>query len=787
MEMIPETLKDQFWLYYFARTKYFLLLYDKTGKPVYAAHRFNHPYKDTLEFLMSGPVQDFFELPLTRDLNSLFIQRAEKETVSFAVGTETPLIEDYHRMHFQFYKSRNIIEPRGLAPFICITVPLLSLELVKINADCFAGIISLTPAYTDIRRLEFSGAAVFFDDQLGILGLNSLFARMTGETDPRSLIGRSVNEFLTFSHSPLEHPELDETLRLGSDLDWEASSGEWPFENHPEEGRDRFEDGSLVLSGPKEGETRYLLLKRIFPLDHRHVRLTLNYRSNTMPGIMLRCMERGTHFSPDIVGYNFSPGLTSETVFKKAGERMRLFRETRSLPGPDRTLEIEKKWELFTLSINGNRLVEWMETAPFLIPSQDRCYLYIRSGTALRLNRIRLASADWGKESAPSARKPLRAWPAQGRGPKGAVYHASVHSGVLGIRNYTVLTFEDLSDLHNRIRSLTEERDRLAALVDPEQTLIGESAGLRNLREQIGRVAKTDLTVLFEGETGTGKGMAAQLLHRLSPRHDAPFIKIDCSSIPSELVESELFGHEKGAFTGAVNRRSGKFEQAEGGTVFLDEVENLPAAAQAKLLAVLEDRAVTSLGGTRQVRLNVRVIAASNRLLRDMIAEGRFRPDLFHRLNQVRLELPSLRERREDIPLLAAHFIDEANRIYHKTVRGLSDEAVRTVYNAPWPGNVRELRNTMFRGHLFCKGDLIGADDLDSGPREPGRPQTKVGRKRRWGGNGKGCTLTEAEIRAAMRESKGVASSAAQKLGVSRITLYKLIKRLGASADQFRT
>ena len=239
-----------------------------------------------------------------------------------------------------------------------------------------------------------------------------------------------------------------------------------------------------------------------------------------------------------------------------------------------------------------------------------------------------------------------------------------------------------------------------------------ESWAMRQVMEQTVRVAETAMTVLVLGETGTGKGILAQTIHETSTRRERPFIQVNCGALPAGLVESELFGHEKGAFTGADSRQLGRFELADGGTLFLDEIGDLPLESQRVLLHILEKNALTRVGGQQPVSVDVRVIAATNRDLRQAIEEGTFREDLFYRLSVFTLELPPLRQRQEDIPALAAHFAERYAQHLRRPVPTIDEGVVSHLLVYAWPGNVRELEHLIQRAVLLCKGDIIRVEDL---------------------------------------------------------------------------
>lgn len=253
-------------------------------------------------------------------------------------------------------------------------------------------------------------------------------------------------------------------------------------------------------------------------------------------------------------------------------------------------------------------------------------------------------------------------------------------------------------------------------VADLRGVIVGDSPAVRRMLEQIAQVAPTDSTVLIQGETGTGKELVARAVHEASARRDRPLVCINCAALPRELVESELFGHEKGAFTGAVQQRRGRFEMADGGTIFLDEIGELPLEAQAKLLRVLQEREFDRVGGSRTLRTNVRVIAATNRALAAQVSAGKFRADLFYRLNVFPIIVPPLRDRREDIPALIRHFTTRAARKLGRTLDGISPALVEEACAYDWPGNIRELENLIERAMIVSPGPMLDASGLLAGP-----------------------------------------------------------------------
>jgi len=261
-------------------------------------------------------------------------------------------------------------------------------------------------------------------------------------------------------------------------------------------------------------------------------------------------------------------------------------------------------------------------------------------------------------------------------------------------------------------RGLAEENARLRLEVESRYEIVGRSHAIRGLLERIEMVGPTEARVLITGENGTGKELVARAIHRISPRANAPFIEVNCAAIPAELIESELFGHVKGSFTGAFADRAGKFELAHGGTLFLDEIGDMSPAAQAKVLRVLQEGLVTRVGGEKPIRVDVRVIAATNKDLEREIEAGRFREDLYFRLNVVPIVVPPLRERREDIPMLVQHFVDRAIEEQRLPRRTFTPGAIEILERMDWPGNVRELRNTVERLLILARSQEISAADV---------------------------------------------------------------------------
>jgi DNA-binding NtrC family response regulator len=340
---------------------------------------------------------------------------------------------------------------------------------------------------------------------------------------------------------------------------------------------------------------------------------------------------------------------------------------------------------------------------------------------------------------------------------------------------------------------LARENRMLLERVEREygfENLIGSGPAMQRVFAAIQKVAETDLTVLVRGESGTGKELVAQALHQRSPRRDRPFVAVNCAAISAELVESELFGHEKGAFTGADARRLGRFEIANGGTIFLDEIGDMAPETQAKVLRVLQERTLVRVGGTKPIEVDVRVVAATHRNLEQEVARGSFREDLYYRLRVVELVLPPLRERAEDVPALALRFLAQVSERLGRAAPRLGDGALAALVRHGWPGNVRELRNAIEQAAVLASGPVIGEDDLrlDGAPANaaPAEPVT----------GSTGLPFAEAKRRAverferaflldALRACGGNISRAAEQVGMVRQSLQQKIRELGLRSEDW--
>jgi len=361
--------------------------------------------------------------------------------------------------------------------------------------------------------------------------------------------------------------------------------------------------------------------------------------------------------------------------------------------------------------------------------------------------------------------------------------YGTVESAVTAMSNGAYFYFIKPPDYHKLKSTLAQAIDEyslkkklrgdqhVVSTDGPSCGILGHASAMRNIVKTINSVKDSESSVLIQGETGTGKEVVARNLHYRSARHDKPFITVNCAAIPRELIEAELFGYEKGAFTGAVTARIGKFEEAANGTVFLDEIGELESSVQSKLLRVLQEREIERLGSNKKTKVNFRLISSTNRDLVKEVAAGNFREDLFYRINVVQIDVPPLRDRQEDIPLLVSEFVNEFC-LREKRVLTLSADVIDTFMNYPWPGNIRQLRNVIERAIVLSKGRTISKNDL---------PIDLLSHRRTTAAVTAIKPLKQLELQAvnyALQECSGNKSEAAKKLGISRKTFYKRLKEV---------
>jgi two-component system response regulator AtoC len=368
--------------------------------------------------------------------------------------------------------------------------------------------------------------------------------------------------------------------------------------------------------------------------------------------------------------------------------------------------------------------------------------------------------------------------------------NAAIRAMELGAFDYITKPFEldKISHSVKRVldyQDLTQEvevlRDEISSLVQTER-IVGNSPAMQEVYKTVGKVAKADATVLITGESGTGKELVAEALHFNSNRRSGPLVKVSCAALPESLLEAELFGHEKGSFTGAMTQRRGRFEMADKGTIFLDEIAEMTMPTQTKLLRVLQERKIERIGSNLPIKVDIRIVCATNKDLQKQVEQGKFRDDLYYRLNVINIHMPPLRDRKEDIPSLVEHFL--AKHRYSATAQpaAISEEAIRRLMEYNWPGNVRELENVIERAVVLSRGQIITSRELPFGEHDAGEGEEGEGGEEKGDSSFFKKSVAQFEkdlIMKALRDANGNRSKAAEMLGIYRRLLYAKIKEYG--------
>ena len=632
---------------------------------------------------------------------------------------------------------------------------------------------------------SYRRAPILVLDEAGsVKGINRTFMQCFGaaHSSPTEFLERPAGDFV--SPSPLFLQTRNEqeflTAREGR---WKVAGALEPKGAGPgqvsqflDTGALRQEGGDWIFSAPEGGVRPLRIMK---PADETkfdcRIEADLDLRRGELPCFILNGARQLRDFVPDIDGYLVGPEVTGRFLqVKKEGEVVHQVPADIPTPLGRYRVEMVRCGPLFAYFVNGKLLIGYRDPSPNQHP-QSIQYLYLRNGAGVAMDSIRMFTR-LKKDPEDFAFREVRLI-------NGTENTYRFHSFIdryrflrRGDNIYYAYVLEDITLLKKNISLLSRERDRYRTLAMGEEAsgplVLGESAAMLKVRRDALRMAQTQTTVLIEGETGTGKEVLAHFIHANSLLKSGPFIKVDCASIPATLLESELFGVEKGAFTGATESRSGKLEAAAGGTLFLDEIENLDHATQAKLLGFLQDFTLTRLGSNKKISVETRVVAASNQPLGRLVAHKRFRSDLYYRLNAMKLVLPPLRDRFEDIPLLAVHFLKVYGEKFGRSIGAFSREALQKLAGYSWPGNIREMENAVQKAVLFCDAESIEPRHLDlSTPfAAPGENEEGVAPK----GDARG--LRKAHVEALLEKHNFIIERAAREAEVSRTTFYRKIR-----------
>lgn len=607
---------------------------------------------------------------------------------------------------------------------------------------------------------------------------------LPGKTE--SLNNRPLAEFL--SPSPREYRET----HLARFLKTPGTGFEKVFEkDYAAEAPSRFEDIQAIQAQALPG--RGLILKAVEAAPCLTFLSAVNSMENDLimslegelvsgqpPALILGVRQSGEELLADDTGYRIGPAYWDSGTWQvKRNGYFAYTEKGEGLPaGKPLRLELRKTGSSVHLQIRSRPVLSFLDP-DFMADNAAYLSLGLRPGDAFLLRKVSLKVRRTPPEFEALPRNVVRLSGSNGYYTCDRFYTTRLSQ--IETAEYAGYVLSNVTDMQGRIEDLgrryhaqqkreKELRHLLERFKPDAGGFVGSGTLLSRLREKAAAVAASDAPVLVEGPTGSGKELLARFIHDRSPRQDQPFVKVDCATVPQSLIEDHLFGHEKGAFTGAVSAARGMLEAADKGTLFLDEVGNLTPEVQAKLLRFFNDYTFTRIGGTEPVRMNLRCITASNVPLRELVARGQFREDLYYRLNVVLLEVPPLAKRKEDLPALMDHFLKIHAAETKKEIRGFAPEAVRKIESHAWPGNVRELGNVIRRAVIFCNTDRIAGPDIEF-PESPA--EEKAGRKERPPFY---LALTDRNfVLDILKRHHGHATRAAREMGVARGTLYKFL------------
>jgi DNA-binding NtrC family response regulator len=674
-----------------------------------------------------------------------------------------------------------------------MTLPNCVLIINPIDDDRYLGTIRIPNLIPNAYYRDI-GSVIYVDQDDRLQGFNdALFASFQAAyKNPQDLLGRPCAEVMSPTPRMIQQ---DYFKSLPAD-----DSGSYrtvftlekalPLAEHTHEQSLRKEQEAWTWESTDE-EYRYLTFPD--PLDcNRHdfsFEVTFQSLKGYLPIVILGQKRKG-HRMPDYGGYTFGSDVDTHKIFiKKYGYVVSLSDRSHTETGKPITYTVRKTGQALLFFINGEEYLRYYDF-DFIQNKSAFISIGLRLFSSIEFKTGALRAADTAVRSnyIPSVVRIKTDPPAYYS--LSQFYNESLSTSfphVHGFILHDVTQFREDAARYQEMYTSEKERGRvLNALVDRfrgrDDLFLGDSPAIRAIKERADVIAGSDATVLIQGETGTGKEVLARFIHASGPFKEGPFVKVDCSTLSPTLVESELFGHEKGAFTGAVQSTRGKFEQANGGILFIDEINNLNLDMQAKILNFLQDRTITRVGGEKPLKLDLRIIIASNIRLEEMIQEGLFREDLYYRINIVNIELPPLESRKEDLPLLCDYFIKMFSLQHNKTIKGLSLSAFKKIEQYAWPGNVRELKNAIHRAVMFCQDETIEERLIEVPGQEVEVKAGRTGEPRKK----KTKILTRKAIIQALKKHDGNVRRAAGLLDVERLTVYYNMKKYNIDADRFR-
>ncbi|MBL8028032.1 MAG: sigma-54-dependent Fis family transcriptional regulator [Fibrobacteres bacterium] len=726
----------------FVRSRYAAFVIDSAGNILEKLNPLGHLFDNTINEIQMVAIQESFKLPKFISLNEFF---SAPPYVWLSCGLDEIALEKLNVMDFGFQKFPSFpykpnYELKLFDQNYFSILPLINLILMKLNSEQFLGIVTFHSLLDQNSSLN---AIIDTDGQ--VVHYGRPFTRFLDSTHPESALNKPLDTILHF-----EEPLLA--------LSKAVITPEFKI---------TFTQNELLYCSVPDGHSpRYFHLPVALDFTECSFRITLHFHSDKeiVPSIGLNVMPPHPVRSADSESLSIFSLNTKTIVVKTREAEMAYFYHPVLEAKKSHSMVIERISRRFRIVLNGQQIGEFFFDWESEGSSSTGMALFVRQKEDYYIDQLFIETAP----SVKTGRIVICRTENQGFC---KYYKIKAKPLLIGEKNTIQCTFENVTDLKENINALSQ-------IAREKNALQGLSSSMHRIHSQIKRIASTKISVLLEGETGCGKEVLAREIHKASDRKEKPFIKIDCAALPESLMETELFGHEKGAFTGATERHLGRFEQAQGGTVFLDEVANLTLSIQAKLLTVLQDLRIQRIGGNRAIPLDIRIIIATNISLRSLVKEKVFREDLYYRLNQFSIEVPPLRDRMEDLPLYAQEFMYETALQNGKEITGIEPGALKQLMLYKWPGNIRELRNVIQRAVLIADGNRIREQDLLL---ESELLLAKSGSiKKRTKG------LSHAAIKALIADAKGNLRQAAETAGIHRATLYRWMEKHGIAPSSFR-
>ncbi|MFH0921961.1 MAG: sigma-54 dependent transcriptional regulator [Fibrobacterota bacterium] len=754
-----------------------LVAFKESGKEVQCFPDDSFHYESLVYSLQGADIREFFRFPKEDGYRALLNRvRAMSAVLQSRDNVFSGPDAYFSSRSFSVLSAKDccnkLIGPAGWF----YNIPLAALYPFGQDGEWLFGLIRINSFQHHF--LSFSSEILANTDKDGtLIAYNRPFQVLMNIASPKEILSRSLEHFVRFSR---QEERLKGTTRLREavlsagafvDLDKEL------FSIETKEG--------VVLCNQPSDRPQWAIIP--LPFEHDFSDYKISFRVETQRGAPPRLMLRTDNDRPpDRNGYLFGEWSDGSFEWKKGGLVVRhCILPGGRLPGTVRDVVVMKEGDRFLVSVEGVEIFSYDDRFPFPREPGHSIAFYFDKGSLARISSLRM----W---AAPSRHATGSAIMASFIGAPRRVFQVYQTAYYFQAQACFRYHFEETTHFLNRISHLEkekvrvlEEKERIQQELlrkDATSLFIGTSPAIRRIKETLSTIGPSANSLLLIGETGTGKEVLAHLFHAAGKQSkETPFVKLDCSTLPSTLLESELFGYEPGAFTGASDRHIGRFEQANGGMLFLDEIANLTLEAQAKLLGVLDDFKITRIGGNKSIPLNIRVVAASNQSLEKLIIEGRFRQDLFYRLNRFRIDLPPLRERIEDVSELSAHFLLSANREYGKHIKGITERGYRALHEHPWPGNVRELSNVISRAVLMSEKEFLGPSQFQFELFRTMAASTSVYRK-----NWKRGNMPKETLIAALKHYSGNLQECAAIMEISRPTIYAAIRRFGLSLPKFR-